>query len=83
MNVLRHPSMEITSPVGCQATHTTAELSVDRFQGDVSGKFAVFVQLIKWLILNFTVCVGVCVRGVRMFAHGAMGRRIDPSWWTH
>ena len=19
----------------------------------------------------------------RMFAHGAMGRRIDPSWWTH
>ena len=20
---------------------------------------------------------------VRAFAHGAMGRRIDPSWWTH
>ena len=20
---------------------------------------------------------------VRVFAHGAMGRRIDPSWWTH
>ena len=20
---------------------------------------------------------------VRAFAHGAMGRQIDPSWWTH
>ena len=20
---------------------------------------------------------------VRAFAHGAMGRRIDPLWWTH
>ena len=20
---------------------------------------------------------------VRSFAHDAMGRRIDPSWWTH
>ena len=20
---------------------------------------------------------------IRAFAHGAMGRRIDPSWWTH
>ena len=20
---------------------------------------------------------------VRAFDHGAMGRRIDPSWWTH
>ena len=20
---------------------------------------------------------------VRAFAHGAMGRPIDPSWWTH
>ena len=20
---------------------------------------------------------------VRTFAHGAMGRRIDPLWWTH
>ena len=20
---------------------------------------------------------------IRAFAHGAMGRRIDPLWWTH
>ena len=20
---------------------------------------------------------------VRVFAHGAMGHQIDPSWWTH
>ena len=24
-----------------------------------------------------------CNSVVRVFAHGAMGRRIDPSWWTH
>ena len=24
-----------------------------------------------------------CSSVVRVFAHGAMGRRIDPSWWTH
>ena len=24
-----------------------------------------------------------CRSVVRAFAHGAMGRRIDPSWWTH
>ena len=24
-----------------------------------------------------------CSSVVRTFAHGVMGRRIDPSWWTH
>ena len=24
-----------------------------------------------------------CSSVVRAFAHGAMGPRIDPSWWTH
>ena len=24
-----------------------------------------------------------CSSVVRAFAHGAMGRQIDPSWWTH
>ena len=24
-----------------------------------------------------------CSSVVGAFAHGAMGRRIDPSWWTH
>ena len=24
-----------------------------------------------------------CSSVVRACAHGAMGRRIDPSWWTH
>ena len=24
-----------------------------------------------------------CSSVVRAFAHGAMGRRVDPSWWTH
>ena len=24
-----------------------------------------------------------CSSVVRAFTHGAMGRRVDPSWWTH
>ena len=24
-----------------------------------------------------------CSSMARAFAHGAMGHRIDPSWWTH
>ena len=27
--------------------------------------------------------VSGCSSVVRAFALGAMGRRIDPSWWTH
>ena len=29
------------------------------------------------------VCVCVRVRVVTEFTHGAMDRRIDPSWWPH
>ena len=47
-----------------------------------------------YLLVFLFVCVfhfdfGIVYRGascssvVRAFAHGAMGRRIDPSWWTH
>ena len=25
----------------------------------------------------------ICSSVVRASAHGALGRRIDPSWWTH
>ena len=32
----------------------------------------------------FVLFVGArCSSVVRAFAHGAMGHRIDPSWWTH
>ena len=30
--------------------------------------------------LQLTFCVNLTVAVVRAFAHGAMGRRIDPSW---
>ena len=34
--------------------------------------------------LNVSTMIGArCSSVVRAFAHGAMGRRIDPSWWTH
>ena len=30
-----------------------------------------------------SLCAGArCSSVVRAFTHGAMGRRIDPSWWT-
>ena len=33
---------------------------------------------------SVSVCKGArCSSVVRVFAHGAMGCRIDPSWWTH
>ena len=38
------------------------------------------------LVFNYLVLCFVgarCRSVVRAFAHGAMGRRIDPSWWTH
>ena len=35
-------------------------------------------------LINNILTVGArCSSVVRAFAHGAMGRRIDPSWWTH
>ena len=34
-------------------------------------------QKIKWYLLRFGAR---CSSVVRAFAHGAMGRRIDPSW---
>ena len=34
--------------------------------------------------LHFSGAGARCSSVVRAFAHGAMGRRIDPSWgWTH
>ena len=32
------------------------------------------------LLLSFPLS---CSSVVRAFAHGAIGRGIDPSWWTH
>ena len=33
--------------------------------------------------LHLLVWGARCSSMVRVFTHGAMGRRIDPSWWTH
>ena len=35
------------------------------------------------IVLYFSFQGARCRSVVRAFAHGAMGRRIDPSWWTH
>ena len=37
----------------------------------------------RWAPCSFTLLGARCSSVVRAFAHGAMGCRIDPSWWTH
>ena len=32
---------------------------------------------------GYELVPSACSFVVRAFAHGAMGHRIDPSWWTH
>ena len=41
----------------------------------------IFVYCLEYRYLY--VQVARCSSVVRAFAHGAMGCRIDPSWWTH
>ena len=36
-----------------------------------------------YLMVHSTHFGARCSSVVRAFAHGVMGRRIDPSWWTH
>ena len=40
--------------------------------------------MMRWVVGSILHCVpGVrCSSVVRAFARDAMGRRIDPSWWT-
>ena len=38
--------------------------------------------MVRWVVGS--ILLGArCSSVVRAFAHGAMGRRIDPSWCTH
>ena len=41
-------------------------------------------KLILLSLLHVSTILGArCSSMVRAFVHGAMGRWIDPSWWTH
>ena len=37
----------------------------------------------SYITLDIMVKGARCSSVVRAFAHDAMGRQIDPSWWTH
>ena len=42
--------------------------------------------MLYWYLIKCLVSIikgARCISEVRAFAHGAMGYRIDPSWWTH
>ena len=61
-------------------------------QRHISGSQNLITNIL-WIVLVQAILIygGVlfcsseqpCSSVVRAFAHGAMGRRIDPSWWTH
>ena len=60
------------------------------YQFEISLKFALsLININIWPCFYF--CFGPClykldsnlINMVRAFAHGTMGRQIDPSWWTH
>ena len=53
--------------------------------GNTSGQdmLTVHEHLISHLLQQFMSAGARCSSVVRAFAHGAMDRRIDPSWWTH
>ena len=69
---MHHPTDRIT--------HTTAFVTpvVDHWLQFIQH----FVQRINYVKL-FVNTDARCSSVVRAFARGAMGRRIDPSWWIH
>ena len=38
--------------------------------------------MVRWVIGSIPHGGARCSSVVRAFAHGAMGRQIDPSWWS-
>ena len=38
--------------------------------------------MVRWVDGSILHRAARCSSVVRAFAHGAMGRRIDPSWWS-
>ena len=49
-------------------------------EGHLRGTYVNWLQLYSLVMVQFR---SRCSSVVRAFAHGAMGRRIDSSWWTH
>ena len=46
--------------------------------------FGNYIYRYRSVLHDFDMILGArCSSVVRAFTHGAMGRRIDPSWWTH
>ena len=38
--------------------------------------------MVRWVVGSILHGGARCSSVVRVFAHGAMGSRIDPSWWS-
>ena len=38
--------------------------------------------MVRWVVRSILNGGARCSFVVRAFAHGAMGRQIDPSWWS-
>ena len=58
-------------------------LSVALTVWDRSPLIAIFLAVITVVVIGCVIIGARCSSVVRAFAHGAMGRPNDPSWWTH
>ena len=70
--------------VGCHITKLKMSASLNKTFP--SSFFLLFFYCINFVIYTRTLIRfrgARCSSVVRAFVHGAMGRRIDPSWWTH
>ena len=67
------------------APRTLTWQSLDLVQYHLETDSLVFAAILALPFTEFPIDDrGVrCSSMVRAFAHGAMDRRIDPSWWTH
>ena len=61
----------------CAMVHIKKTLLLIEKSSPCSGGSGFPLSLSEW---SFTIWGARCSSVVRAFAHGAMGRRIDPSW---
>ena len=62
----------VTKPLGCQSTPLLGRVQ--------PGVMALALCLTVWALFRRGA---KCSSVARAFAYGALGRRIDPPWWTH
>ena len=69
---------------GSGFTFSLSEWSVTICLTPYNRRYNVLSASLNKTFLSVSLLLGArCSSAVRAFAHGAMGRLVDPSWWTH